>query len=338
MLKPANELRLNLLHEMKRIRAYEEGIATRYHENKMRCPTHLSVGQEAVPAALSQILRKEDLAVSTHRSHAHYLAKGGSGSRMLAEIYGKATGCSGGKGGSMHLVDLSVGFKGSTAIVGNTIPIGVGIGLALKLDHSDNISVVFVGDAAVEEGVFWESVNFAVLKKLPVLFVCENNFYSVYSHLRVRQPLQRQIHRMAEGMGLKIAHGDGNNVEESHALLSELTEHVRRGEGPGFAELVTYRWREHCGPNYDNNLGYRTEKEFQEWKAKDPVAAYEKKLLAERVITDASLKQMNARVEEEVARAFEFAEKSPYPSHAEAFTDIFAEENTHAEAHIRASR
>ncbi|NBW52030.1 MAG: thiamine pyrophosphate-dependent dehydrogenase E1 component subunit alpha, partial [Betaproteobacteria bacterium] len=186
-----------LLHQMRRIRHVELEIARRYGEGKMRCPTHLSVGQEAVAAAVGLALRQTDLAVSGHRAHAHYLAKGGSLPAMLAEIYGRVDGCSRGKGGSMHLVDESVGFMGSTAIVAGTIPVGVGLAYGIKCKKSDQVSCVFHGDATVEAGVFFESVNFAVVKRLPVLFVCENNLYSVYSPLSVRQPQGRSIAQMA---------------------------------------------------------------------------------------------------------------------------------------------
>lgn len=317
--------RLALLHEMKRIRAYEEMIAARYSENQMRCPTHLSIGQEAVPAALSQILTKQDLAVSTHRAHAHYLGKGGDGQRLIAEIYGKATGCSAGKGGSMHLVDLAAGFKGSTAIVGNTIPIGVGIGLSLKLSGSKNISVVYVGDAAVEEGSFFEAANFAVLRGLPVLFVCENNLYSVYSHISVRQPAGRAIHKMAAGIGLRAWSADGNDVEDCFSRLEAEVSAIRAGQGPAFAEFATYRWLEHCGPNYDNDLGYRNPAEFEEWKKRDPVSRQQDRLRAEGVLDDAALRKMEAEISQEVKAAFEFAEKSPYPKEEEAFHHIFRE-------------
>lgn len=319
------EQRKEFLFQMKRIRAIEEEIAHRYKEQKMRCPTHLSVGQEAVAAAVGGSLKKEDLAVSTHRAHAHYLGKGGCPKKMIAEIYGKRSGCAKGRGGSMHLIDLDVGFKGSTAIVGNTIPIGVGLGLALKLDKSQNVACVFVGDAAVEEGVFYESVNFAVVKNLPVLFVCENNFYSVYSHLRVRQPSGRKIHKMVEAMGVNVRSGDGNDVEESYLLLQEAVNDIRDQKGPQFVELVTYRWREHCGPNYDNDIGYRTEEEFLEWKEKDPVRRQENRLIEDGLLSLLDVEEMDKRIKHEVSEAFDFAENSPFPNQEEAFTALYKE-------------
>ena len=208
-----------LLFQMRRIRHVEMEIAKRYGEGKMRCPTHLSIGQEAVSAAVGLALERSDLAVSGHRAHAHYLAKGGSLPAMVAEIYGKIGGCSRGKGGSMHLIDESVGFMGSTAIVAGTIPVGVGLAYGMKCQGTDQVSCVFHGDAAVEAGVFFESVNFAAIKKLPVLFICENNLYSVYSPLSVRQPKGRSIAKMAEGLGIKTASGDGNDVVEVLSLI-----------------------------------------------------------------------------------------------------------------------
>ena len=183
---------------MYRIRAVEERIAKEYPNGEMRCPVHLSIGQEAVSAIHQLLAKQSDFAVSTHRGHAHYLSKGGDLKAMIAEIYGKKTGCSNGKGGSMHLIDLSVNFMGTSAIVGNSIPVGVGLGFAAKLSGLGNISYIFLGDGAVEEGLFYESVNFAATKKLPVIFICENNLYSVYSPLKVRQPEGRKIFQMVE--------------------------------------------------------------------------------------------------------------------------------------------
>ena len=312
-----------LLFQMRRIRHVEQEIARRYGEGKMRCPTHLSIGQEAVSAAVGLALRRSDLAVSGHRAHAHYLAKGGSLSAMMAEIYGKIDGCSRGKGGSMHLIDESVGFMGSTAIVAGTIPVGVGLAYGMKCKRSDQVSCIFHGDAAVEAGVFFESVNFAVVKKLPVLFLCENNLYSVYSPLRVRQPEGRSIAKMAEGLGMKTSTGDGNDVAEVYAKTSEALDSIRSGGGPQLLEFSTYRWLEHCGPNYDNDLGYRTEAEFLAWKAREPIARFESVLLTDGTVSADEVGLMDLDIEREVNLAFEFADASPYPTAASAFTDLY---------------
>lgn len=311
-----------LLFQMRRIRHVEQEIARRYGEGKMRCPTHLSIGQEAVSAAVGLALRRSDLAVSGHRAHAHYLAKGGSLPAMLAEIYGKIDGCSRGKGGSMHLIDESVGFMGSTAIVAGTIPVGVGLAYGMKCKRSDQVSCIFHGDAAVEAGVFYESVNFAVVKKLPVLFLCENNLYSVYSPLSVRQPEGRSIAKMAEGLGMKTGTGDGNDVAEVYAKTSEALDSIRSGGGPQLLEFSTYRWLEHCGPNYDNDLGYRTESEYLAWKVKDPIARFEAVLLTSGFVSEAEVGRMDLDIEREVKTAFEFADESPFPDAVSAFTDL----------------
>jgi len=313
----------DLLSSMKRLRAVEESIAARYHEQKMRCPVHLSTGQEAVSAGIGLVLQPSDLAVSGHRAHAHYIAKGGSIRRMLAEIYGKKTGCSRGKGGSMHLIDESVGFKGSTAIVGGTIPVGTGLGLSIALRKSTEVAAVFFGDAAVEEGVFYESANFAVLHRLPVLYVCENNLYSVYSPLSVRQPAGRAIHQLAAAIGLVTAHGDGNDPEQVYRSCSEAVASIRAGGGPVFLEFATYRWREHCGPDFDNDIGYRTESEYQQWRSRDPVGCFEQKLLKRGAISRQEIESIDAAIASEVAEAFAFAEGSPFPSAADAARDVY---------------
>jgi len=306
---------------MLKIRLTEETIVDKYSEGKMRCPTHLSIGQEGVAAGVCGALSKDDLVLSTHRSHAHYLAKNGSLKKMIAEIYGKSTGCSSGKGGSMHLIDTSVGFMGSTAIVGNTIPLSVGLGLSIRLKKENNISCVFFGDSSIEEGVFYESINFAVLKKLPVLFICENNLYSVYSPMSVRQPKNRIIHEMVKALGIETYSGNGNDVREVFEMTQHAISQIKNGASPQFIEFSTYRWREHCGPNYDNDIGYRIEKEFELWKAKDPIKYCENNFLKK---DDSIINQYRAEVQKQVDEAFQFAENSPFPNSSEAFTDLFA--------------
>ena len=247
-----------LYEELLKIRLIEEEISYRYSEEKMRCPTHIAIGQEAAAVGVCASLNKNDYAVSGHRAHHHYIAKGGNIKKLIAEIYGKETGCSGGKGGSMHLIDTNVGFMGSTAIVAGTIPVGVGLSFSQKLKHSENITCIFFGDAAIEEGVFYESVNFAILKNLPVLFVCENNQFSCFTHLSERQPQNRKIFEMVSGLGIDSSECDGNDVIAVQERTAQLVNKIKKGEGPKFLELHTYRWLEHCGPNYDDELGYRT--------------------------------------------------------------------------------
>lgn len=319
-----SELSLKLLYHMKRIRRVEEEIALRYPQGKMRCPTHLSVGQEAVPAAIALALRHNDFAVGTHRGHAHYLGKGGNLPAMLAEIYGKANGCSKGRGGSMHLIDMSVGFMGTTAIVGNSIPIGVGLGLSIQLHGTDQLSCIFLGDGAVEEGVFYESANFAAVKKLPVLFICENNLYSVYSPLSVRQPPNRSIANMVKNFGLLSMTGDGNDVLEVHNLLSKAVNELRKGSGPIFLEFSTYRWREHCGPFFDNDIGYRSQDEFEYWKKRDPIIKLELDIVSAHADSSQKIHALEMSIDEEVLEAFRFAEESPYPDPEQAYLGTYA--------------
>ena len=265
------ETSLDLYRAMLRIRLIEEAIASRYQEQKMRCPVHLSIGQEAVAVGVCKAALHSDYLISNHRAHAHYLAKGGSLKAMIAEIYGKRTGCCMGRGGSMHLVDRSVGMYGSTPIVGGSIPVGVGLAFATYLKQESHVTLIFFGEGSTEEGVFAESLNFAALKNLPILFICENNFYSVYSPLAVRQPAQRDRAAIARAHGLVAHMGDGNDVEEVYRLAEQAISSIREGNGPVFLEFDTYRHREHCGSNFDNDIGYRTEEEFLFWKDKCPI-------------------------------------------------------------------
>jgi pyruvate dehydrogenase E1 component alpha subunit len=317
-------LAIEMLRRMKLIRGVEETIAARYAEQKMRCPTHLSTGQETVAAAAGVCLTSADYAVSTHRSHAHYLGKGGSLRAMIAEIYGKATGCSRGKGGSMHLIDLSVGFLGSTAIVANSIPVGVGAALSSAMLKQGRVSCVFFGDAAIEEGVFHEALNFAVLRRLPVLFVCENNLYSVYSPLSVRQPEGREIARFARAYGVPALRGDGYDPHAAFAILQTAVEHARAGRGPYFVELLTYRWREHCGPHFDNDIGYRSPLEYEAWRRRDPIPAFQADLQDRGALTAGDVSAMDERIAVDIRDAFQFAEASPFPDPSEMLTGVFA--------------
>jgi pyruvate dehydrogenase E1 component alpha subunit len=320
----SNSLLLNLYEQMYRIRAVEEAIADNYPDGKMRCPVHLSIGQEAIPAAFAQVIGVSDFAVSTHRGHAHYLAKGGNLNAMIAEIYGKSTGCAKGKGGSMHLIDLDVNFMGTSAIVGNSIPVGVGLALSAQLKKTNQISCIFLGDGATEEGVFYESVNFAAVRKLPVLFICENNLYSVYSPLSVRQPEGRSIAKMVSAMGVQTAIGDGSDIVSCYEIMKNAVECVRNTGMPYFLEFSTYRWREHCGHSFDNDIGYRTEEEFLEWQAKDPLNNLSHQLSSADASELANIDSIKARINSEIEAAFYFADSSDFPDQAEAYSGVYA--------------
>jgi TPP-dependent pyruvate/acetoin dehydrogenase alpha subunit len=320
----SDSLLRGLLYGMLRIRLVEEGIAGRYAEQEMRCPVHLCIGQEAIAVGVCAHLEARDRVLSGHRSHGHYLAKGGDLKAMMAEIYGRATGCSGGKGGSMHLIDLAAGFLGATPIVASTIPIAVGTAFAASLRRERTVSVVFFGEGATEEGAFHESVNFAVLKRLPIVFVCENNLYSVYSPMSVRQPEGRSVVTLAAGHGIESHQADGNDVGAVHALAGAAVEKARAGGGPTFLEFATYRWREHCGPLYDNEIGYRTEREFEEWTARCPIQRLSEELRRHGVVADREIEDMTKRIREEFESAVLFARASPYPEPGWLTDDVYA--------------
>ncbi len=294
----------------------EEAIADLYPEQEMRCPVHLSIGQEAPAVGVCHVLGDQDLVVSGHRSHAHYLARGGDLGRMLAELYGRASGCTGGLGGSMHLTDPEAGFLAATPIVGSSIPVGVGAALTAQTRGTDQIVVVFLGDGAMETGVLHESINFAVVRNLPVLFCCEDNLYSVYSPMSVRQPASREIRDLAAGHGIRAVAGNGNDVEEVVSLAGEARAAIRSGSGPFFLALSTYRWREHCGPNYDNNIGYRTPQEFESWKAVDPI-----EVLASRSVWTGR-EEATTVIEAEIRQAVDFAMASPFPDADAALSPV----------------
>ncbi|MBV8048669.1 MAG: thiamine pyrophosphate-dependent dehydrogenase E1 component subunit alpha [Paludibacterium sp.] len=307
---------------MLRIRLVEEEIARRYAAQQMRCPVHLSIGQEAPAAAFGFALTAEDQALSTHRSHAHYLGKGGDLNAMIAELYGKATGCCGGRGGSMHLSDPRAGFLASTAIVGNSIPLGVGVALAQQLRGDKTLTCVFFGDGATEEGAFYEAANFAALRQLPVLFACENNLYSVYSPLSKRQPASRDLCVLAEALGVPAVRVDGNDALAVEAAAEQAVAAIRAGGGPRFVECTTYRWREHCGPNYDDELGYRPEGELAAWQARDPLPRLARTLS----LTEADQQAMAAEIAAEIGLAFELALAAPYPDASTALDGIYRTE------------
>ena len=319
-LLPATLLR-SLYVEMARIRKAEEAIVALYPEQEIRCPVHLSIGQEAVAVGVCQALGPRDLVLSGHRCHAHYLAKGGPLDAMLAELYGKATGCAGGKGGSMHLVAPGAGMLGASAIVAGTVPLAVGCALASALEQSNEVTVAFFGDAAFEQGVTHESLAFAALRRLPILFVCENNLYATHSPLRARQ-VSPDIAPRAAAHGVPGLTVDGNDVVAVYEAAQDAVARARRGEGPTLLEAKTYRWREHVGPNYDTDLGYRTQAELDAWMAHDPLAAHARRLEEVAVLTAAERAAVDARLDAEVAAAVDFARRSPFPEPSALFTDV----------------
>lgn len=318
-------VRLRLFKDMLLVRQSEEKIRALYPEGDMRCPTHFSIGQEAVAAGICAHARPSDYAISAHRSHAHYLNKGGDMRAMFAELYGKETGCASGKGGSMHLIDLGVRFMGCVPIVGSTIPIGVGTAFGAKLQNDDAITLVFFGDGASECGVFHESLNFAAMHKLRVLFVCENNLYSVNTPLHERQPQGRAIVDLAVSHGMPALQVDGQDVEKVYNASAPVIESMRENAGPAFMEFATYRWLEHCGPNEDLQLNYRPPGEYESWTARDPVTLHKRRLMEEGIMSEQDFKRLAAEADAKVDDAVAFAKKSVFPKRDVMYKFLFAE-------------
>ncbi|MBL6935487.1 MAG: thiamine pyrophosphate-dependent dehydrogenase E1 component subunit alpha [Alphaproteobacteria bacterium] len=318
-----DETRLGLYREMLRIRLVEEAIADRYGEQEMRCPVHLSDGQEGIAVGACMALRKEDKIVSTHRSHGHYLAKQGSLKAMLCEIYGRAPGCVGGRGGSMHLLDDEVGVLACLPIVGTSVPLGVGVAYAAKRKGEDTVVTVFLGDAVMEEGVFHESANFAALHSLPVVFVCENNDLSFYTSLEVRQP-DRPMTDIAKAHTLAVCELDGNDAVTVYEAMNGAVKKARGGGGPSFLMCNTRRWREHCGPRYDYELGQMTEQEFEALRADCPMAKLGAQLREAGLLDDAGEDALRAELGKEIEEAFEFARNAPFPELETAGDHVYA--------------
>ncbi|MFC1908815.1 thiamine pyrophosphate-dependent dehydrogenase E1 component subunit alpha [Chloroflexota bacterium] len=313
----------NLYHTMLKIRRVEERLAELLLvEQEIICPVHLYTGEEAVAAGVCANLRKDDYVFSTHRSHGHYLAKGGDIKALLAELYGKATGCSKGRGGSMHLAAPDSGLPGSSAIVAGTIPLAVGAALAFSIQEKDNVAVAFFGDGATNEGAFYESLNFASLKKAPVIFICENNLYS--THMPIDACLaDTDISRKAETFQLPGIRVDGNNVIEVFTNARKAVERARSGHGPTLIECMTYRWRGHVGPNYDTEKGLRSEEELNSWMDRCPIEMLEKGLLEQGILSEPEKSRSRDNIDREIEEAITFARESPYPDEKELLDNVF---------------
>lgn len=298
------------------IRRVEEEISRVYTSDKIMSPVHLSIGQEAISVGVCATLRPEDVVFGTYRCHALYLAKGGNLKAMIAELYGKFSGCAKGKAGSMHLIDTSAGVMGASAIVSSTIPTSVGYAFAEKARGKDTVVACFFGDGATEEGVFHEALNFASLKKLPVLFICENNNYAIHSHESARRSGQ-EITTMVKAHGIPAIKVEGMNTDEIIQIVGNAVEEIRNGGGPRFFEIMCYRWKEHVGPNEDFGFGYRNKEEAEPWLTNDQVDVIGNKLSVE------DRNRIQYSVEAEIAEAFAYAESADIPVESELLTDLF---------------
>lgn len=314
---------LDLYRNMLKIRLTEERVSQEYLEGRIRLFIHLYIGQEAVATGVCKNLQKGDYIFSSHRSHGHYIAANGDLNKLFAELYGKASGCSSGKGGSMHLFDKSVGYLGSSSIVGGSIPIAVGTALTSKYLKLPRVTVCFFGDAAVDEGVFYESLNFAALKKLPVLFVCENNSYAIFSHISVRQKFDN-IYKRYKEMGIPGERVDGNDVLKVYKTSKQLVKKIRKGEGPFLLECRTYRWMAHAGPLSDESLGYRSIKEIEKWRKRCPVKRLEKYMIKENIVKNDDLIRIRKKISDDIQKAVLFAENSEFPNKEHLLKDVMS--------------
>jgi len=313
---PINKARVYEL--LCRARRADEELGEAVKKGLIPLPIHLSIGQEAVSVGACMALKPQDVVFGTYRGHALYIAKGGDLKKMFAELYGKVTGVAKGKGGSMHLIDMSAGVMGMSAIVGTGIPNATGYALALQYQKKKNIVANFFGDGATEEGAFHESLNFASLKKLPIIYICENNSYAISTHQSIRQP-QANIAERARSYGIRTKVILGNDTFAIHREVKKArNEILNNTSGPIFLECMTYRWRQHLGPHEDFGPGGRDIKEAESWIKNDELERIGHLLPAN------TKKNIDEKIEAEIKAAVSFAEKSPYPPPSELWTDVFA--------------
>jgi pyruvate dehydrogenase E1 component alpha subunit len=326
MKKYSKDFLRQLYRMMLRIRLCEESFIEPILNGDVHCPVHLYSGEEAIAAGICASLKETDYIFGNHRSHGHFLAKGGSMNELAAEIYCKETGCSRGRGGSMHLIDPDVGMLGAAPIVAGTISLALGAALAASIREDKRVAVCFFGDGATGEGVLYESLNFGALKKLPIVFVCENNLYA--THMPVREcRVENSIYKIAEPFCIESREIDGNDVLKVYEAGQKAIDKCRAGEGPVFLECLTYRFRGHVGPD-DNIQGAHTDirpnEEVEEWFQKDPIKLLENYLSQNKLVDEDALDEIRREVHGEVDDAHIFAKNSPVPDRSELTRDVFA--------------
>jgi TPP-dependent pyruvate/acetoin dehydrogenase alpha subunit len=309
---------------MLKIRLAELKIAEIYPSDKIQSPVHLCVGQEAVSAGVCKALAADDVIYGTYRGHGLFIAKGGDMKKLFAELYAKDTGCARGKGGSMHLVARETGFMGSSAIVASTIPLATGHALAFKMRRESKVACAFFGDGAVDEGVFYESLNFALLKGLPVLYVLENNHYAVHSRVFDRHK-QTELYRYAEGLGITGRRFDGDDVSTVYSSMVQAVREVRASGQPLLLEYMTYRWFEHVGPGQDHGEAYRDPEILKRALENDPVKKTRALLEQKHRIAETTLARWEAEIRRDIEAAVEFAEESPFPAPNRLYEDLYEE-------------
>lgn len=313
---------IDMYRTMLRIRLFEEKAADLVEAKKITCPVHLYIGQEAVATGICAALEKNDYVWGNHRSHGHYLAKGGDMNALMAELLCRQDGCARGRGGSMHIYAGDVGILGTVPMVAATIPIAVGAALSANMRNTKQVSVAFFGDGATEEGVFHESLNFAALHKLPMIFVCENNLYSSHLPLLARRAVEElYLHAVPYGIpGIRV---DGNDVIAVHKAALDAVARARNEEGPTLLECMTYRWRGHVGPHLDLERGIRSKEELDAWINRCPINHLGQQLINDGSVTENELALIRSEVEDEVEASVNFAICSPYPESSEVPKHVF---------------
>ncbi len=304
-------------------RKFEEKAGQLYGQQKIRGFCHLYIGQEACSSGAVSALKKGDKYITAYRDHGHPLALGTSPNAIMAELYGKATGTTKGKGGSMHIFDISVGFMGGHGIVGAQIPLGAGIGFAEKYKGTDNLCICYMGDGAVRQGAFHEAFNMAMTWKIPTIFVVENNGYAMGTAVS-RSSNVRELYTLAEAYDMPAEPVDAMDVEAVHEAVSRAADRARKGDGPTFLEFKTYRFRGH---SMSDPQKYRTKEEVAEWKMRDPVEMVKHTILTSGIATEQELDEIDAKIKVTVDESVKFAEESPFPEPSEAYKDIYAQED-----------
>lgn len=313
ILSGEGELAKRLYRFMLRLRLCEEALAREYHPaDEMRCPVHFCVGQEAAPAALSLLMRPEDYLYSHHRSHGYYLAKHAPMDALFAELYGKSTGANAGLAGSQDISYPANRFY-SGAILAGATAIAAGTALALQMGKAGLVSVAGFGESATDEGIFWETVNYAALAKLPIVFVCENNNFSVFSP-QLKRTAMDNISERVRTFGMAGSAIFGNDAMQVYRTLKDAVARARRGEGPTFVEAYTYRWSGHYGPASDDLIGYRATEDLEAWKRNCPVALLRRALQAAKLLSGAEDAALAKQFVDEIDASFRFAKTSPFPA------------------------
>jgi pyruvate dehydrogenase E1 component alpha subunit len=305
------------------MRKFEEKAGQLYGQQKIRGFCHLYIGQEAVLAGTMSVLKPDDSMITAYRDHAHALATGMSPNEVMAELYGKATGCSKGKGGSMHMFSKEKKFFGGHGIVGGQIPLGAGMAFAEKYNGTTNVSICYMGDGAVRQGALNETFNMAMLWKLPVIFVCENNGYAMGTSV-ARTTNMVDLYKIGLGFDMPCAPVDGMDPIAVHNAMDEAIQRARNGDGPTFLEMRTYRYKGH---SMSDPAKYRTKEELEEYKAKDPIEVLKKDIIDKKYADEAWIEEINQKIKNVVEEAVKFSEESPWPEPGELYKDVYAQEN-----------